>query len=68
MKEKKEQSKSKLTYTAPSLEITVIEMESGIAAGSASLSPGDQGTPNNPGVTDRNSHGDIGGGTNSFDF
>ncbi|AQW95898.1 hypothetical protein CMU89_02245 [Elizabethkingia anophelis] len=39
----------KKSYTPPSLEVAVIEMETGIAAGSASLVPGGT-SPNTPDV------------------
>ncbi|MCT4285734.1 hypothetical protein CMU66_17765 [Elizabethkingia anophelis] len=39
----------KKSYTPPSLEVVVIEMETGIAAGSASLVPGGTNT-NTPDV------------------
>ena len=60
--------KRKQIYVSPQIEQFAIVMESGIAAGSATLSPGDQGNPNNPAVDDWNNGGDVGGGTNSFDF
>ncbi|MCT3763889.1 hypothetical protein [Elizabethkingia anophelis] len=44
---KKEMNNNKVTqkkraYLAPTLEVTIIEMEQGIAAGSASVRPSDQ--------------------------
>lgn len=43
---------SKQEYIPPVLEVIFIEMEQGIAAGSASLDPGNIGTPNTPQVED----------------
>ncbi|MDV4042186.1 hypothetical protein CMT37_05010 [Elizabethkingia anophelis] len=43
---------SKREYIAPSIEVTFIEMEYGIAAGSATLDPGNLGSPNTPQTED----------------
>ncbi|WP_322545194.1 hypothetical protein [Elizabethkingia miricola] len=43
MQEKKETEKKK-TYVSPILEVTEVEMEWGIAAGSAQVTPGSTGT------------------------
>ncbi|WP_407481114.1 hypothetical protein [Elizabethkingia meningoseptica] len=48
-------------YIPPHLEVDIIEMESGIAAQSASLSPGDVNSPNTPQVEDWNNGGSFGG-------
>ncbi|HFK5504940.1 hypothetical protein [Elizabethkingia anophelis] len=42
----------KRKYTAPVLEVIFVEMENGIAAGSASLNPGDLGSPSTPQAED----------------
>lgn len=60
---------SKKVYITPMLDVTIIEMEEGIAAGSgATMRPGDPTTPDSPGANDWSNKGDIGGGSNDFDF
>ncbi|KFC34501.1 hypothetical protein HZQ67_01495 [Elizabethkingia anophelis] len=51
----------KQSYTPPSVEVTVVEMEAGIAAGSASLVPGGTGanTPDVEGWEEENISQDI---------
>ncbi|KUY15919.1 hypothetical protein BAZ12_08195 [Elizabethkingia miricola] len=51
----------KKIYTPPALEVILIEMEHGFAATSASLNPGDAGSPNTPQVEDWNDGGSLGG-------
>lgn len=68
MEEKKTMNGKKQHYVSPKLNTVFIEMENGIAAGSAQVSPGDQSNPNSPDVNSWNNNGDVGGGTNSFDF
>ncbi|GAA4169298.1 hypothetical protein [Sphingobacterium ginsenosidimutans] len=65
---KKSMDKKKQVYVSPLLIRTEIEMESGIAAGSATLRPGDSGNPDSPKVNDWSSGGDVGSGDNDFDF
>lgn len=60
---------SKKVYIAPLLDVAIIEMEEGIAAGSgATMRPGDSAAPDAPGANDWSNKGDIGGGSNDFDF
>lgn len=65
---KKQMNKKKQMYVSPLLIRTEIEMESGIAAGSATLRPGDSSNPDSPKVNDWSSGGDVGSGNNDFDF
>ncbi|AJW63005.1 hypothetical protein VO54_01528 [Elizabethkingia miricola] len=52
----------KRKYEPPKIQIQYIEMEKGgIAATSASLNPGDAGSPNTPQVEDWNDGGSLGG-------
>ncbi|WP_407481979.1 hypothetical protein [Elizabethkingia meningoseptica] len=51
----------KKEYIKPVIKILQIEMESGIAAQSATLSPGDINSPNIPQVEDWNDGGNLGG-------
>ncbi|CAM3552071.1 hypothetical protein ELOC111193_10405 [Elizabethkingia occulta] len=51
----------KKTYTPPVLEVILIEMEHGFAATSATLNPGDAGSPNTPQIEDWNDGGSLGG-------
>ncbi|AJW63932.1 hypothetical protein VO54_02472 [Elizabethkingia miricola] len=51
----------KKIYSPPVLEVILIEMEHGFAATSASLNPGDAGSPNTPQVEDWNDGGSLGG-------
>lgn len=60
--------KNKKKYIPPTLEVISIEMEQGIAAGSATLNPGDSNSLNTPQVEELNDGGTIGGGSNDFDI
>ncbi|RKF37647.1 hypothetical protein BCY89_27605 [Sphingobacterium siyangense] len=55
-------------YISPRILSFKIEMEEGIATGSANLKPGTSQSPNEPSVGDRNNGGDIGNGDNNFDL
>ncbi|MDV4102687.1 hypothetical protein CMT19_16735 [Elizabethkingia anophelis] len=50
MKKKEERKK----YSPPQMEVMYIEMEEGIASGSASVNPGDIQNPNTPDIEDWN--------------
>jgi len=66
--EKKINSGQNEFYISPRIHSFKIEMEEGIAAGSANLKPGTSQSPNEPSVGDRNNVGDIGNGDNNFDL
>ncbi|MDV3756091.1 hypothetical protein CMU20_13770 [Elizabethkingia anophelis] len=50
MKKKEERKK----YSPPQMEVMYVEMEEGIASGSASVNPGDIQNPNTPDIEDWN--------------
>lgn len=60
----KKQEKRK-TYVVPRVAATVVELEQGIAAGSASVNPGDSSNPSNPKTED---WFDGGGQNSDFDI
>jgi len=52
LKMKKKEEKKK--YSSPQMEVMYIEMEEGIASGSATVNPGDTQNPNTPEIEDWN--------------
>ena len=58
----------KKVYTSPCINVFYVEMECGIAAGSATLRPGNSSNADAPGANDWNNSGNVSGGTNDFDF
>ena len=57
--EKLNNDNPKREYMSPEITCTLIELESGIAAGSAVLSAGDSGTPDTPQAEDWQSGGSF---------
>lgn len=61
-----DRNNQKARYVTPSLSIMEVEMEQGIAAGSANVNPGGTGNPNDVGSDDWDDGGNIGGGGSGF--
>jgi hypothetical protein len=55
----------KMNYTRPAVEITLVELEQGIAVGSAQMKPGDASTPDTPQVNEWQESGTF---HNDFDI
>ncbi|RKF37653.1 hypothetical protein BCY89_27635 [Sphingobacterium siyangense] len=69
MKNTIERSKNREQYVAPKIKKIELAMEHGIAAGSANLRSGTAGGNDDfPSTGSWSEKGDVGGGTNSFDF
>ncbi|AQX02056.1 hypothetical protein [Elizabethkingia anophelis] len=56
----------KVGYVEPKLKVVYVEMESGVAAGSATLNPGDVTSPAIPVIDDWNDNGNV--GSKDFDI
>ncbi|MFD1771620.1 hypothetical protein [Sphingobacterium suaedae] len=60
-----EENQPKRSYSPPAIAHFVLQMECGIAAGSATLKPGDSGTPDIPKIDDWQ---DTGNTSTDYDF
>ncbi|MEI2274434.1 hypothetical protein OHD16_19965 [Sphingobacterium sp. ML3W] len=47
-----EKQQKRKSYVVPSVTTTIVELEQGIAAGSASVNPGDSSNPSSPKTED----------------